>query len=424
MGIVNLKYGNGIVTLNARGAQSVEKLPAPAILPLKDIENAFPIAASYPCTASAGLHMLIRPTDKITLVIRNLNCSWMRQDQILPPLIRYLLMVGIPLRNIKILIANGLNPPPLEEEMPTLVTPRFYEKVKVVSHNCDASNLVYLGKTSHGTPIWVHPLLRGRKIILLDGIRNSPLLGFTGGPECLLSVCGRATITSCCRQGISEGEPPAPGITTNPLAKSPLMEDAIEISARIQPLFAVYLLMSQGKHAGIFCGQWLDAWYRGCSACTQAYGVPMPHSIDIVVAACGGSPADATLENVAHALCAVSTAVPDGGTIIFTAECHNGAGSPAFARWMETLDNGMFEQALEAEPDPEGLLLRIMLKVLRSRNVLLQTKLHTQSLSIVGTQLFRTMETLEAQVSFVGKRVCIIPDAMEIMPHHSVGNSV
>ena len=57
-----------------------------------------------------------------------------------------------------------------EEELCQLASKKVYDKVKVVNHDCDADDLVCVGKTKIGTEVYVNPLVVGRKVIMVTGL--------------------------------------------------------------------------------------------------------------------------------------------------------------------------------------------------------------------------------------------------------------
>lgn len=180
MSILNLKYGNGVVTLNVRNTAKLEKLTLPALTPMADVGRGFVDAASYQCVSTPGLNVVASPQDLVTIVIR--NDRKIHPDHLVSMLTFYLHSLGMPYENMAVLVVGP------QECAAGLIPPDLTGKFTVEAHDCDSPDLVPFGTTSHGIPVMGHPLLQGRKVILVDGVRRDPLTGFSGGPEFVLQA--------------------------------------------------------------------------------------------------------------------------------------------------------------------------------------------------------------------------------------------
>lgn len=108
------------------------------------------------------LRELIASDDLVTLVVSDITRAWMHQDQVVGLLVPFLHEeCGLPYANMVIVLALGTHRPNTEDEMKRLATPEVYEKVRVVNHDCDAPDLVYIGTTSRGTRVEGNPLAVG-----------------------------------------------------------------------------------------------------------------------------------------------------------------------------------------------------------------------------------------------------------------------
>lgn len=396
MSILNLKYGNGVVTLNVRNTAKLEKLTLPALTPLSDVGRGFVDAASYQCVSTPGLNVIVSPQDLVTIVIR--NDRKIQPEHLISMLTYYLHSLGMPYENMAVLVVGG------PECAAGVIPPELTGKFTVEAHDCDSPDLVSFGTTSHGVPVTGHPLLQNRKVILVDGVRRDPLTGFSGGPEFVLQACGRATIEGCYGRA-SSGGVLSPHIRSGVIVGNPLCEEMTEVARLINPFFGIYAMMdSAGRFFRFVCGGWLDAWYESCNEVQQYFGVAVSGPGDIVAASCGGYPFDATLESACRSLFHAAQTVREGGTIILAAECRDG-GPEAFLEGTGT-------------PHSPGGLVRLEFQALtRKYRVLMQSKIHTQTLAALGLEGFRTMETLESKVDFSGQVVRFLPFADIAAPY-------
>lgn len=391
--MLNLKYGNGVVTLNVRGTASLEKLLLPPLEPLANVGQAFADAASYGCFGTLGLNALASAGDQFTILLRENHRIHM--DHIVSMLTYYLYSLGIPYENMALLVAGtsaaGILPPDLAG------------KLTVTVHDCDSPGLVSFGTTAHGIPVTAHPLLRDRKIIVVGETRRDPLTGFSGGPECLIYACGRATIEGCFNLGRSGGGL-ASGVQPGNIVGNPICEEMTGAARLISPLFAIYPIAdAQGRFCRFICGGWLEAWYESCNVVQQCFGVPVPGPGDIVAASCGGYPYDATWRAACRSLFHAAQTVREGGVIILAAECREG-GPDAFLSG-ENLSGG------------DALLYLGFQSLVQKYRVLVQSKIHTQFLAKFGMEGFRTMETLEARVDFKDQVIRFLPFADIAAPY-------
>ena len=167
---VELKYGKELVGIDLSDANSVKFLNEKPMDEINDLKSAFIKSVSEDVVNSKSLKEVIDKDDKVTIVISDLTRFWQRQDLICEQLVDYLVNVNkVKYENIVIVIALGSHRKQTEEELCQLASKKVYDKVKVVNHDCDADDLVYVGKTEIGTEVYVNPLVVGRKVIMVTG---------------------------------------------------------------------------------------------------------------------------------------------------------------------------------------------------------------------------------------------------------------
>ena len=83
-----------------------------------------------------------------------------------------------------------------ERELRTLVTDAVYERVRVENHDCEATDLVYLGTTPHGTPVSINrTAAEADLVVCLGAVTHHVMAGFGGGRKSILpGISGRETI--------------------------------------------------------------------------------------------------------------------------------------------------------------------------------------------------------------------------------------
>ena len=151
---VMLGYGNEQVKVEIKGARSVETILPREMAEITDLKAAFLHAVEDGAIGSAPLREKVSPSDEVTIVVSDITRSWMHQDKVMPLLVDYLHeKIGVPYDRIVILIALGTHRKSTPAEMEKICSPDVCRKVRVVDHDCDAPDQVYVGTTSRGTNV-------------------------------------------------------------------------------------------------------------------------------------------------------------------------------------------------------------------------------------------------------------------------------
>ena len=145
-------YGKGEISLELNEGNILGELSGNSRPPLEDIASELFDTFENPID-SAPLRELVKNGDKITLVISDMTRFWMRQDLVIVHVIEYLNRCGVKDEDITILIANGTHLPAPQSDIEILVTKEIADRIKVVNHDCEAEDLVYVGTTSRGTEV-------------------------------------------------------------------------------------------------------------------------------------------------------------------------------------------------------------------------------------------------------------------------------
>jgi len=78
-------------------------------------------------------------------------------QHLLPPLLHRIEALGLPPEAITLIIATGMHPPMPSKEYPRVVPEEVLARYPVLCHDAeDRENLLHLGTTSRGTPVWVN----------------------------------------------------------------------------------------------------------------------------------------------------------------------------------------------------------------------------------------------------------------------------
>lgn len=417
---IELKYGEGKVSINLDGASSVEFLTENEMPEITDLKAALLAAINEDVIDSAPLKDLIAPDDKVTIVISDITRFWMRQDKVLAILVEYMHdEMKIPYDNMVVLVALGSHRAADEEELCKLASKEVYDKVKVVNHDCDADDLVNIGTTSRGTEVWVNPLAVGRKTIMIGGTVHHIMAGYGGGRKSVLpGISGRQTIRQNHTRALDPEAPKTDArVGGGKITMNPINEDMDEAAALLAPTFGINIVVNtSSKHSGLFCGNFHNAWLKSCEFCQKGYGKPIDYEADIVIASCGGFPKDINLYQATKTIFNATRAVKKGGTVIFLAECREGGGAKDFFSWMEPLKRGTLDEDLRKAFTIGGYIFYAACEVIRKCDLKMLSIIDKDVVRDMNIDSYDNIDELLKGVDFNGKSVYVIPYGGSVMP--------
>lgn len=283
---------------------------------------------------SAPLKELVKPGEKVCLVISDVTRRWQSPETYLPILVAELESAGIRDEDMLIISATGTHRRQTPEEHKGLVTEAVYDRIQVVDHQCtDEENLAYVGTTTRGTPVWLDKrALACDKIILTGGVVYHFMAGFGGGRKSVLpGIAGRETIMKnhnlALNPGLGNGSNPDVR-SANMNATNPVHADMMEACSMVNPTFLVNVVVNDEQEIiAAFAGNWVTAHQAACDLVDRMYGVPAREKTPQVIASAGGFPKDLNFYQTIKTLCNALEVVEDGGTIILVTRSNEGFGS-------------------------------------------------------------------------------------------------
>jgi nickel-dependent lactate racemase len=254
-------------------------------------------------------------------------------EYLLPPLLRRLEGLQLPPEAITFIIAIGTHPPMPAEEYVRIVPEEIPARYPVVCHNADdQENLLHLGTTSRGTPVWVNrQFVKADLRIVVGNIAPHQFQGFSGGVKsAAIGLAGRDTINH------------NHAMITDPRAQlgryvdNPARQDIEEIGQLIGVHFALNAILNERKKiVRVIAGEPRAVMETGIPLSREACQATVAAPFDLVIASPGGHPKDLNLYQSQKALAHASLVTRDGGIVIVAAACPEGAGSQGYEAWME-----------------------------------------------------------------------------------------
>ena len=414
------RYGNTTVTLPIEENQVIGVIEGNETPVLDDIEGELYKVLDNP-VESAPLSEVASKASSIAIIVSDMTRFWMRQDIIVPLLVRYLVeKCGRKYEDLEIIIATGTHVGGSEEELRTLVTSDIYDKVKTVNHDCRADDLVYLGTTSYGTPVKVNKDAADADLVICLGAATYHVMaGFGGGRKSILpGISSLETIKHNHAYSLAPDK-----FITNPeigngvLDGNPLNGDMLEAAAMMKNLFMVTLVTdTEFRLSSIFAGHWRKSWEAACEEVRRIYRVPVKEKADVVITSCGGFPKDESLYQGTKAVDNVISALKDGGTLVLLLEGRNGGGSPDYFDWIKPLVNGTFEKELRENFTVGGYIFFLNCEQAARFNILMYSSIPAETVAPMGIKSYDNLDKLMEDAHLEGKSIYVIPTGSTVLP--------
>lgn len=237
---------------------------------------------------------------------------------LLPPILSELERGGIGPDSTTIVIAGGAHHKASPEEICKKVGERVAREYRVVPHDPEC-NLVFLGKTILGTPVYVNRIVAESDLrVGVGSICPHEWSGFSGGAKIFApGVCGTSTIRHLhdyFRGARFPGQ----------AADSEIRREIAAVGALMGPDFIVDVVLNHRREtAELVAGDVLLAYRKGAEAASVLYGANAPGNADVVVA--DAYPFDVSLHYVCRAFHPFSAA-RRGATKVLVAGCPQGKG--------------------------------------------------------------------------------------------------
>ncbi|MCD7764752.1 MAG: nickel-dependent lactate racemase [Lachnospiraceae bacterium] len=416
-----LGYGEEQVEFEISGAASVETILPNPMEEITDLKAAFVHSIEDGVIDGKPLAEAIGSGDDVTIVVSDVTRSWMHQDQVMPLLVDYLHdKIGVAYEKIVVLIAVGTHRHSTPQELVKICSQKVVDRVRVVDHDCDAPDLVYVGTTSRSTEVRVNPLVVGRRVIVMGGTVHHMMAGFGGGRKNLLpGVSGRDSI----RQNHRRALDPEKAMTDArvgccKLTDNPIHEDMMEAAHLVHADFGINLVVAaSGIHSGIFSGEMDAAWEASCDFQRKCYEIEVKEPADIVLCSSGGAPKDMNLYQGCKGMLNAMRALKPGGTMLWTCKCPEGGGAPDYFSWLKPLQEGHLDASLRADFTIGGYIFYLTVEQLnKAGHVYTLTELDPEMVRPMGMEASSDLAALVKKIDFSGKKVYVLPYAGSVVP--------
>lgn len=270
------------------------------------------------------------PESKVAIVVNDATRRTPTAVMLLPVL-EELKVAGVKEENVTVIFGTGTHRAVTRDEAVKIVGEEVFSRIKTVSHDCKAQDLVHIGDTHHGNKVHLNRVFAEADVkVLLGDVGFHYYAGYSGGRKGVLpAVAGEDTIKHNHALMLNANA------KTGTLAENPVHEDMVE-AAKLAKVDFVLNVVTNSKCEVVkaFAGDLEQAFAEAVKLVDEMYRVTIDRRADIVVVSCGGYPADINLFQAYKALDAALEAVKRGGVVVLVAECLEGHGNQVFYDWM------------------------------------------------------------------------------------------
>lgn len=361
------------------------------------------------------------PESKIAIVVDDATRKAPSETMLLPVLAE-LSLAGVKDENITVIFGTGIHRAVTPEEAKMLLGEEALKRVNTISHDAKAPDLVHVGNTKHGNKVMLNRVFAEANVrVLLGDVGFHYYAGYGGGRKSVLpAVAGEDSIKFNHAMLLNSNA------CTGILDDNPVHEDMVEAAKLAKVDFVVNVVTnSKSEVVQAFAGELDEVFSQGVKLVDEMFRVAVDRRADIVVASCGGTPADINLYQAHKAVDSALEVVKRGGVIILVAECPEGHGNQIFYDWMvKYSDLKSVEKEIKRNFVMGGHKAYFLLKALQNHRIILVSTLP----DYYATNIFKLKtaravnDALNEAFNIVGKaaRVWTISHGNYLMPEVKV----
>ncbi|TXT58958.1 MAG: hypothetical protein BAJALOKI1v1_1510003 [Promethearchaeota archaeon] len=216
------------------------------------------------------LHDIAKGKKTATIVFEDISRPT-KCEPICQEIVTQLSAAGIQDENITFIAAIGSHRPMNRFDLLKKIGKSIVDRFNIENHH-PYQNLVELGKSDRGTPIFVNKTYYDADVkIAISTVIPHPLAGFGGGAKIILpGISGIETLAANHKAAL-EGKGVGVGFITE------LREDIEEVCQRVGLDFSVNIIAAENREmAGIFAGDFIDAHRKAIELGKEVYGTNIP----------------------------------------------------------------------------------------------------------------------------------------------------
>jgi lactate racemase len=205
------------------------------------------------------------------------------ENGLLRPLLNRLESAGIPRRNIRIIIGNGMHRPSTADERDEMFGPDIVRDYRMIDHDCeDDASLTFIGKSATGGDVFVNSAFFRADLRIATGLVESHFMaGLSGGRKAICpGLVDKRTIEKF----------HSPAFLESPLAQNlilkgnPCHEESLAIARTVGVDFIMNATLDRDMQlTGVFAGNLEEAHKAAGDLIRDYVSVPVEREYDIVL---------------------------------------------------------------------------------------------------------------------------------------------
>lgn len=360
---------------------------------------------------------------KVAIIIDDLTRN-VPDDVLVPEIIDKLCESGVSLDNIVVVVATGAHKPPTIEDLKRRLKNEIFEKIKIEIHDCDRSELVFVGKTKFGNEVYVNKTVMDADLKIATG-RISPhvIAGYSGGRKSILpGVSSRKTIYYNHTKFLTN-----PNVRPGFLENNPVHQDMEEAAKLVGLDFIVNVIYnSKEEICGIVAGDPFQAWYKGVEIAHRMFNVHLSEQVDVLITSPGYAEGIQNMyQTLSKAVNPFWPLVKDGGILILVSPCKEGMGDVLMEEW---ISNASSPHDILKRAEREGLKIGphvfwyTCYYILQRANIFAVTDMPANLVRKMFMEPFKKPEdALHEAFKRLGRnvKVAVIPSASSVVVSHN-----
>ena len=367
------------------------------------------------------LRDLAKGANRVAIIVSD-STRGVPTSKVMPIVLKELQIAGINFKQIVIVIALGVHRPATPREIEEIVGKDYLNKIKIINHDpYNNEELVFLGKTSFGTPIEVNKTVYQSDLrINIGKVEPHEFAGFSGGRKSVLpGISSEKTIRENHRPEMILKSGSRPGC----LVDNSIHKDMIEAVKMLGIHFSInFVLTSSGCTVGLFVGNIFDAHQRAVEFIKSFCKVKIEEKPDIIVTT-PGFPLNIDFYQSIKPLISLESIIAKNGIIVLYSLCPDGFNSGDMLLPFEgakTLDEVISKlmKNYKIQMDHALLLCKILKKNIKI--IASSPNLEEQTLKKIYLECFKSpQEAVKRALDISGKskpRVLFFPQPQRTLP--------
>ena len=262
--------------------------------------------------------------------------------KVLPTVLDELNKSGVNDQDITLIAALGSHSEMTENDMERKAGSEVIERIQFKNHDYESPDLVNVGKTSRGTPIWINnEVIHADTRIGIGSVFPHALAGFSGGGKIVLpGVAGKETL------GFNHSLVTDPDFRFEYTADNAIFKDIREAAEKVRLDIKIDMVLTpppREEIVAIHAGDFKEAQDRAIKLCESVYSVMVPKLVDVAIVST--HPFDKFLAESLKAVSSGNSITRHGGTIVVPCPLYDGIHSNkkveelTWQLMVESLDN-------------------------------------------------------------------------------------